>query len=88
MNVFLWAVGGVTVVLCGLMSYFVTRRYGWGAALALPLAALAALIGMIWQERGLTLAEGMGLLRETLVFAAPILIGALVGIAIAWRWRA
>lgn len=82
-----WIIGGVTVVLAGVMSYAVTRRYGWGAAVALPVFALAAVIGMSWQERGLGFAEGLGLIRAALVFAAPVLAGALAGILLGLRRR-
>jgi hypothetical protein len=83
-----WAIGGATVVVSGLMSFLVTRRYGWGAAVVLPVVALAAMIGMTWQEQGLDVAGGLGLVREALVFAAPILGGAVVGILLALRRRA
>jgi hypothetical protein len=84
----LWAIGGVTVILSGLMSFLITRRYGWGAAVALPVVALAAMIGMTWQEQGLDVAGGLDLLQEALVFAAPILAGVVVGILVALRRRA
>jgi hypothetical protein len=88
MNGVLWAIGGGTVILSGLMSYVVTRRYGWGAAVVLPIVALAAMIGMTWQEQGLDVTGGMDLVQESLVFAAPILVGVLVGILLALRQRA
>jgi hypothetical protein len=88
MNGFLWAAGGATVIIAGVMSYAVTRRYGWGAALALPVVALAAVVAIRWQDQGLGFAEGLGLIGAALVFAAPVLLGALVGIAFgAWRRR-
>lgn len=88
MNGVLWAIAGATVVLSALMSFLVTCRYGWGAAVALPVVALAAMIGMTWQEQGLDTAGGMDLVQEALVFAAPILGGAVVGIVLALRRRA
>jgi hypothetical protein len=88
MNGMFWAIGAATVILAGLMSYLVTRRYGWGAAVMLPVVALAATVGMTWQERGLDFAGGIDLLQETLVFASPILGGAAAGILLAWRRRA
>lgn len=88
MNGVLWAVGGATVIVSALMSFLVTRRYGWGAAVALPVVALAAMIGMTWQEQGLDVAGGMNLVQEALVFGAPILGGAVVGILLALRRRA
>lgn len=88
MNGIFWAIGAATVILVGVMSYAVTRRYGWGAAVLLPVAALAALVGMSWQDQGLDFAGGIGLVKETLVFAAPILVGAALGIVVALRRRA
>jgi hypothetical protein len=88
MNGFFWAVGGATVLFAAAISYAMTRRYGWGAAVVLPVVALAAMIGMTWQEQGLDVAGGMNLLQDSLVFAAPILGGALVGILLALRRRA
>lgn len=82
-----WVMGGATVVLAGAMSWAVTRRYGWGAAVMLPVIALAAMLGMTWQEQGLDFAAGMGLVREGLVFGAPILGGTLVGILLGLRRR-
>jgi hypothetical protein len=75
------------VIVAGVLSYAVTRRYGWGAAVALPIVALAAVIGMQWQEQDLGFSEGMGLIRGALVFAAPVMLGALVGIVLAARRR-
>jgi hypothetical protein len=83
MNGFLWAMGAATVAFAAGLSYAVTRRYGWGAAVVLPVVALAAVIGMSWQEQGLGLADGIGLIQGSLAFAAPVLLGALVGIVAA-----
>ncbi|WP_137110723.1 hypothetical protein [Rhodobacter sp. SY28-1] len=85
MNGTLWAIAGAVVILAGVVSYFVTRRYGWGAAVILPVVALAAMIGMTWQDSGLDLAGGIDLMRESLVFAAPVFGGVLVGILVARR---
>ncbi|MES2813918.1 MAG: hypothetical protein V4720_03385 [Pseudomonadota bacterium] len=80
MNAIFWAVGGGTVLFVAVMSYIITRRYGWGQALALPVLALAALLAMQWQERAST---GFELNWSSLVFAAPLLLGAVVGITVA-----
>lgn len=87
MHGFLWVVGGATVLFAGVLSFFMTRRYGWGAALALPVAALVAIIAMTWQDRGLDFRGGLAFLREALVFAAPVMLGALAGIVLGRRWR-
>jgi hypothetical protein len=88
MNGVFWAIGAAMVVVAGGMSYAVTRRYGWVAAVSLPLAALAAMVGMSWQDQGLDFAGGIDFLQEAVIFAAPILVGAAVGIALALRRRA
>lgn len=82
MNGFLWAVGGGTVLFAGVLSYAMTRRYGWGAALAMPVLALVALLGMQWQNQGLAGREGLAALLPSLVFSAPILLGSVAGIAL------
>jgi hypothetical protein len=77
----------VTVAMAALLAavicYALTRRYGWGVALALPLLALAATVAMLWQEGGLASSGGMTLVTFAVVFAAPTLLGALAGIAVA-----
>lgn len=83
MPVAFWALGTATAVFAGAISYAITRRYGWGAGLALPLLALAAMIAMQWQGLGLTGSDGMRMVGATLVFAAPILLGVLAGIVLA-----
>lgn len=80
MNAVFWAFGVGTVLLVAVISYAVTRRYGWGPALALPVLALAAMLAMRWQERGST---GFELGWASLIFAAPVLLGSLAGIAVA-----
>lgn len=78
-----WAVAVATVVFAGAVSYAMARRYGWGAALALPLLALVAMIAMQWQRQGLTGPDGVRMAGAMLVFAAPILLGVVAGIALA-----
>ena len=79
----LWFIGAGTVLFAGLVSYGVTRRYGWGLAVMLPLLALIAMIGMRWQSAGLSAEEGVAALGPMLLFSAPVLLGALCGIALA-----
>jgi fructose-specific phosphotransferase system IIC component len=83
MNGFLWAVAVATMVFAGVISYAVARRYGWAPALILPLLAVVASIGMLWQAEGASFRDGLGMAASALVFAAPTLIGALAGILIA-----
>ncbi|MDP3194702.1 hypothetical protein [Tabrizicola sp.] len=80
MNAVFWAIGGGTVLFVAVISYAVTRRYGWGQALALPVMALAAMLAMQWQERA---SSGHELSWSSLAFAAPVLLGAVAGIAVA-----
>lgn len=83
MNGLIWAVGGGMVLFAAVVSYAMTRRYGWGVALAVPLLALVAMLGMTWQEREPGGAQGIGMLLPTLAFAAPVLAGAVAGIVVA-----
>jgi hypothetical protein len=80
---YLWAIGLGTVLFAGVLSYAIARRYGWGAALAFPVLALVVVIAMQWQNEGLGVTEGMQLAGASLVFSAPVLLGAIAGIAIA-----
>ena len=80
MSAVFWAIGGGTVLFVAVLSYVVTRRYGWGQALALPVLALAAMLAMQWQERAST---GFEPGWSSLVLAAPVLLGAVAGIAVA-----
>jgi hypothetical protein len=86
MNGVLWAVGGGTVLLAGILSFAMTRRYGWGASLSVPVLALAAVLGMRWQQ-GAGEGRGLEMLVSSLAFALPVLLGALAGIAVARLWR-
>lgn len=81
----IWIVSGGTVLLVGVLSYAVARRYGAGLALMLPVLALVAFLGMEWQAR----APGDRVdLWASLAFAAPVLFGAMAGVALAWFRRA
>lgn len=84
----LWLIGAATVLFAGVVAYAMTRRYGWGIAVMLPVLALIVMIAMRWQNEEMTLQEGLGELLPTLVFAAPVLLGSLVGVAIARIRRA
>jgi len=78
-----WVMAAALVVFAGVIAYVMTRRYGWGAALALPVLALVAMIAMQWQRQGLTAPDGLRMAGSTLIFAAPILLGVVAGIALA-----
>ena len=83
MPVQVWIMGVVVILLAGVIAYAMTRRYGLGAALSLPVLALVAMIAMQWQRQGLTAPDGLRMAGSTLIFAAPILLGVLAGIALA-----
>lgn len=83
MPVQVWIMGAGAVLFAGVIAYAMTRRYGWGAALSLPVLALALMIAMRWQDAGLTAAEGLRMAGTTLVFAAPVLLGFIAGLALA-----
>jgi len=87
MPIQVWIMGGAVVLLAGVIAYVMTRRYGWGAALSLPVLALVAMIAMKWQDQGLTAAEGLHMAGTTLVFTAPVLLGFVAGMALAWIRR-
>jgi NhaP-type Na+/H+ or K+/H+ antiporter len=86
MSGMLWVVGAATVLFAGVIGYGVTRRYGWGLAVMLPVLALMAMIGMRWQNAELSLAEGLDEVPSMLLFALPILLGVGIGILLA-RFR-
>lgn len=79
-----WVIGAGTVIFAAVLTFGMTRRYGWGQALALPLLALAAMLAMQWQERAET---GFAFSWASLVFAMPVLLGAVAGIVVARIWR-
>lgn len=87
MQGYLWVVGTAVVIFAGVISYAVARRYGWGAALLLSALALVTSIAMQWQAQGLGLEDGMRLAGASLVFSAPVTLGVLAGIVIAWLRR-
>ena len=82
MSAMVWVMAAALVVFAGVIAYVMTRRYGWGAALALPVLALVAMIAMQWQDMGLTAAEGLRMAGSSLLFAAPVLLGSVAGIAL------
>ena len=82
MSAMIWVMAAAMVVFAGVIAYVMTRRHGWGVALALPVLALAAMIAMQWQDMGLTAAEGLRMAGSSLLFAAPVLLGSVAGIAL------
>jgi hypothetical protein len=79
----LWGIGAVTVILVGLISYVVTRRYGWGLAVMLPVLSLIAMIAMRWQADGLSFTEGLRGVGPMVIYASPVLLGVMIGTALA-----
>jgi hypothetical protein len=70
-----------------LLSLGLTRRYGWKAALSFPVLALLLHFVLQWRERGGELQHAVGTMTEVMLFAAPALFGAIVGILIGVRWK-
>jgi hypothetical protein len=87
MSVQVWVMAVALVIFVGIIAYAMTRRYGWGAALALPILALVVMIAMRWQDEGLTVGEGLRMAGSTLLFAVPVLLGFFAGMAAAWFRR-
>lgn len=87
MPAMVWVMGGGLVVFAAVIAYAMTRRYGWGAALALPVLGLIAMIAMQWQDQGLTVAEGLSMAGTALIFSAPVLLGFAAGMMVAWLRR-
>jgi glucose-6-phosphate-specific signal transduction histidine kinase len=72
-----------TALFAAVLSYAIARRYGWKPALVPPTLALVASIGMLWQSQGMGFRDGLGLIGAAMVFSAPTLFGALLGILVA-----
>lgn len=79
----LWMIASGTVLFAGVLSYGVARRYGWGAAILLPSLALVVMVAMRWQKSALPAAEAMQAMLPMLIFAAPVLLGAVIGASLA-----
>lgn len=79
----LWAIGAAMMVFIGVVSYALTRRYGWGVALALPVLALVAMTGMQWQRQEIAGESFVTLTMSMLLFSAPMLAGVAAGILVA-----
>ena len=79
----LWVIGAATVTFVGVITYAMTRRYGWGLAVMLPTLALITMIGMRWQADGLSLDEGLRALGPMVIYASPVLLGVAIGVALA-----
>ena len=79
----LWVIGAGTVLFVGVIAYGLTRRYGWGLAVLLPILALIMMIGMRWQADGLSLDEGLRVLGPMVIYASPVLLGVAIGVALA-----
>ena len=73
----------INAVIAVVIAYALTRRYGWKPALGLPLAALTALLAVLWQTEGASVSEALQLAPQLLLFASPTLVGALLGVGLA-----
>lgn len=87
MSGYLVVMGLGSALLAGVISFAVAMRHGWMRAMAVPLVALLALCFVLWRASLLDFHQGMGLAAVTVVVAAPVLAGALLGIVLAARRR-
>ncbi len=79
------AMGLGAALVAGLIGWGMARRYGWQRALVVPLLAVIALAMILWRSRSMNFHDGLGLVAAAVVFAAPTLVGALLGIVLASR---
>jgi hypothetical protein len=76
-----------TALLAALIGWGMTARYGWQRALAVPVLALVALAITLWRASFLDLTDGIEAEAAGLAIAAPVLVGAFLGIVLAARRR-
>jgi membrane protein DedA with SNARE-associated domain len=88
MYTYLAIVAVVGATFAAVISYAVARRYGWTAALIMPFLALVTTTAMFWQRNGLSAADLPVLFVSALIYAAPTVLGTLLGTAIAMRRKA
>ena len=81
----LLALSLAAALLAGVLTWAAALRYGRKLALMVPGMALLALVVMLWRAGMLTFHDGFGIAAAAVVFAAPALVGALLGIWIAGR---
>ncbi len=75
----------VNAAIAVVVAYALTRRYGWKPALGLPVAAVAAIIAVLWQREGVSVSEALQMAPQLLLFASPTLAGAVIGTLLARR---
>jgi hypothetical protein len=75
----------INAVIAVVIAYALTRRYGWKPALGLPVAALTAILAVLWQTEGVSVSEALQLAPQMLLFASPTLAGAVIGTLLARR---
>ena len=76
------AIAAVAVVISASVGWYAAARLGIRWALALPVLALGASLAVVWRSSGLGFQDGIIFVARAAIFAAPILIGALIGIAL------
>jgi glucose-6-phosphate-specific signal transduction histidine kinase len=76
-----------TALLAALIGWGMAARYGWQRALAVPVLALVALAITLWRASFLDLTDGIEAEVAGLAIAAPVLVGAFLGIVLAARRR-
>jgi glucose-6-phosphate-specific signal transduction histidine kinase len=75
---------GAAAVATGI-GWAMARRYGWQRALVVPALAALALVAVLWRAGAMSFHDGIGLMASAVVFAAPSIVGALLGVVLAAR---
>lgn len=85
--------GSLLIAISGLfclsvvLTYVLTRRYGWRFAAFMPLLALVLFMAMTWQQGGFRADGGLEAMFWVLLSTAPTFVGTGVGILLARRGR-
>lgn len=77
--------GSGMLCIAAVIAFALTRRYGAGFALMMPLLALLAMTGIMWQAQAATTGEGLRLVLWSLLTSAPVFLGCVIGILLARR---
>jgi methionine-rich copper-binding protein CopC len=82
----LLAVAVVNALVVGLVAWAMSRRYGAGRAMLVPLIAMLAAGFMVWRSVSVDGHDPMGVVASAFLIAGPWVLGAFLGLAVA-RWQ-